>query len=205
MNSKISTVIVRWRNGKELERCIASLLAHGGSELEEIIVVDSGSGDGGGERLQQAFHNIEVVQLEHNRSFAWAANQGVARTCGDFVLLLNPDTEITEGSLEVLVGYLMEHPNAAGAVPLLVEPDGSSQHHWQLRCLPRLRDLALGRSGRPQFPNSPTQPTQAEQPAAAAWCIRRVVWDALEGLHSGFAPAWWEDVDFCVRLAALEQ
>ncbi|MCP4896836.1 MAG: hypothetical protein GY906_07655, partial [bacterium] len=46
---------------------------------------------------------------------------------------------------------------------------------------------------------------QAEQPAAAAWCIRRVVWDALEGLHSGFAPAWWEDVDFCVRLAALEQ
>ena len=41
-----------------------------------------------------------------------------------------------------------------------------------------------------------------EQPAAAAWLVRRSVWTALEGLDPAFAPAWWEDVDFCARLSA---
>jgi GT2 family glycosyltransferase len=39
-----------------------------------------------------------------------------------------------------------------------------------------------------------------EQPAAAAWLVRRSVWNELGGLDESFAPAWWEDVDFCARL-----
>jgi GT2 family glycosyltransferase len=39
-----------------------------------------------------------------------------------------------------------------------------------------------------------------EQPAAAAWLVRRSVWNELGGLDESYAPAWWEDVDFCARL-----
>jgi GT2 family glycosyltransferase len=38
------------------------------------------------------------------------------------------------------------------------------------------------------------------QPAAAAWLVRRTVWEALGGLDPTYEPAWWEDVDFCARL-----
>jgi GT2 family glycosyltransferase len=194
----VVAVIVRWCNGPELGRCVTSLLDSG--HPVKTVVVDSGSDDGGADRLAADFPSIDVIGLEKNHSFAYAANHGADQSDSDLILLLNPDTEVEPGSVESLVEYLVEHPEVAGAVPLLVNPDGSSQHDWQLRNLPRLRDLALGRPGPPAFRAPPSHATAVEQPAAAAWLIRRQVWDVLGGLETRFAPAWWEDVDFCARL-----
>jgi len=197
-----TAVVVRWRGGSEVDRCLQSLLDSGGSTLERILLVDSGSGDGGAERLAQRFPDIEVVALPTNRSFAWAADEGVARTTSPSVLLLNPDTELTPGALDLLAGELASRSDADGVVPLLVGADDRSQHRWQLRKLPTPARLALGLGGAPQFPaGPPSRSVRVEQPAAAAWLVRRSVWDDLGGLDPGFAPAWWEDVDFCARLS----
>jgi len=197
----ITAVVVRWRGGDEVDRCLQSLLSHGGPEIERIVLVDSGSGDGGAERLAARYPDVEVVTLSENRSFAWSASQGAARGSEPLLLLLNPDTEIGTGTLEPLVRFIDDHPEVAGAVPLLVHPDGTPQHHWQLRRLPGSQRLAVGLPGESQFPNVPETSCAVEQPAASAWLIRRSVWEALDGLDPRFAPAWWEDVDFCARLA----
>jgi GT2 family glycosyltransferase len=197
----VSAVVVRWRGGDEVERCLRSLLDHGGPTLDRIVLVDSGSGDTGAERLAQTFTDIEVLALPENRSFAWAAGQGVRRCSEPLLLLLNPDTVLTKGCLDVLVELLEAKDDAAGVVPLLDGLDGQPQHAWQLRKLPSVMRLATGRGGPPAFPSkSPRGPSRVHQPAAAAWLLRRVVWDALDGLDIAFAPAWWEDVDFCTRL-----
>jgi GT2 family glycosyltransferase len=197
----IAVVVVRWRGGDEVDRCLASVLSNGGERLADVILVDSGSGDGGAERLAVAFPDVRVIALTENRSFAWAAGQGVAATSADYLLLLNPDTTVLPGSIDVLAGFLDQHPEAAGAVPLLENPDGSSQHRWQLRRLPSLLRLAAGLPGAPAFPGGVgPEPQKVEQPAAAAWLLRRSVWDDLGGFDPGFAPAWWEDVDLCQRL-----
>jgi len=199
----VGAVIVRWRGGAEIERCLDALgLQHGG-HLARIVLVDSGSGDGGAERLASAYPDVEVVALPENRSFAHAANSGVAAVGTDLVLLLNPDTEPAPDVIDRLVGALADRPRAAGVVPLLVNPDGSSQHRWQLRRLPTAARLALGLPGAPAFSTSPTSPVEVAQPAAAAWLIRRDVWSALGGFDEHFAPAWWEDVDLCARLRML--
>lgn len=201
-----TAVVVRWRGGDEVERCLRSLIANGGPTLDHIVLVDSGSGDGGAERLAAAFPEIEVVALSANRSFAWAAAEGAARASTECLLLLNPDTELARGSLDLLAADLASRQDAAGAVPLLVGADGAPQLLWQLRRLPTPTRLALGLGGAPQFPAEPPQgPTPVEQPAAAAWLVRRSVWDALGGLDTSFAPAWWEDVDFCARLQRLRR
>jgi len=199
----ISAVVVRWRGGAEVHRCLSSLLAHGGSRLGEIVLVDSGSDDGGADRLSAAFPEVRVLALPENHGFAWAARSGVAATGGEEILLLNPDAEMGRGQLEILGRALRDRPEAAGVVPLLVGGDGRPQHRWQLRRLPGPGRLAAGLPGAPAFPDAPPDsPAPVEQPAAACWLLRRSTWDRLGGLDPIFAPAWWEDVDFCARLAA---
>jgi GT2 family glycosyltransferase len=197
-----AAVVVRWRGGEEIDACLASLLEHGGTVLDRVILVDSGSGDGGAARLAAGFPDVEVVALPVNRSFAHAVNTGVARVETDAILLLNPDTELAAGGISILADALVNRPDAAGVVPMLVNPDGSSQHRWQLRRLPTAFRLATGRPGAPAFDRPPTTESPVAQPAAAAWMIRRDVWRALEGFDESFAPAWWEDVDLSARLDA---
>jgi len=200
---RVTAVVVRWRGGREVDRCLDSLLAHGGPELARVVLVDSGSGDGGAERLRAAFPRVEILPLPENRSFAWAASRGADRCDGPFLLLLNPDARVEPRALDELVSMLEHRESAAGVVPLLVNADGSSQHCWQLRRLPSVNRLALGLAGPPQFgSNPPDDPRLVAQPAASAWLIRKFAWDSLHGLDPLFAPAWWEDVDFCARLAA---
>ncbi len=196
----VAAVVVRWRGGDEVDCCLESLLNHGGDRLREVVLVDSGSGDGGAERLARAFPGVTVLALAENRSFAWAANQGCAGTRAPLLLLLNPDTQLQAESLPLLCEHLDSHSHLAGVVPLLIAADGSSQHRWQLRRLPSVPRLALGLAGAPAFRQVPDKPVPVDQPAAAAWLLRREVWQALGGLDPAFAPAWWEDVDFCERL-----
>lgn len=193
--------MVRWRGGEEVDRCLKTLVAQTGERLSRIVLVDSGSGDGGADRLGAAFPDIDVVALEKNRSFAHAANVGAASINEDLLFLLNPDTEVEEDTVATLVSAMEQRPQSAGVVPLLVNPDGSGQHRWQLRRLPTIARLATGRPGAPAFTTPPTTTAPVEQPAAAAWMIRRDVWRSLGGLDETYAPAWWEDVDFCARMA----
>ncbi len=197
-----AAVVVRWRGGDEVARCLESLLAQTGENLRRIVLVDSGSGDGGAERLAAAYPEIEVLALAENRSFAHAANAGAETIDDDLLLLVNPDTEFERDAVTRLVSALENRPGTAGAAPLLVNPDGSGQHRWQLRRLPTAFRLAMGLPGAPAFSSPPVSPTVVAQPAAAAWMVRREVWRALGGLDESFAPAWWEDVDFCARLTA---
>jgi GT2 family glycosyltransferase len=139
--------------------------------------------------------------LAQNHSFAWASARGAERCRAPLLLLLNPDTRIQPGAVHWLVEALQRRETAAGAVPMLVNEDGSPQHRWQLRRLPGPRRLALGLGGPPQFPGGfPHEPRPVQQPAASAWLLRRTIWEDLGGLDPAFVPAWWEDVDFCARL-----
>jgi len=199
----VAAIVVRWRGGDEVDRCLRSLVDHGGEALRSVVLVDSGSGDDGADALASKFPQVDVLALDKNRSFAWAADRGAERCTDPLLLLLNPDAEMTPGGLDALVEFTQYHPEAAGAVPLLYGDDGRSQCRWQLRRLPDWVRLAVGLGGIRAFAaGPPADPAPVAQPAAAAWLVRRSVWDALDGLDPHYAPAWWEDVDFCARLTA---
>ncbi len=97
----VAAVVVRWRGGDEVDRCLRSLLAQSGPDLGRIV--DSGSGDGGAQRLAASYPEVEVIALAENRSFAHAANTGAAAITEDLIFLLNPDTEVEMGAVTTLV------------------------------------------------------------------------------------------------------
>ena len=121
----LSIVIVNFNTEKLLAQCLDSIYASAPDLKLEIIVVDNASS--GFQAFPKVYPGIKVIRNRANLGFARANNQGLNEACGDFVLFLNPDTEVTKGSLEKMIGYIRNNPGIGILGPKLVYPDGSLQ------------------------------------------------------------------------------
>ena len=121
----LAVVVVNHNAGAYLSRCIASVLASAGDAEVEVVVVDNRSSDGSAAAARGAFPQVEVVETGTNRGFAAGVNVGIGATTAPFVLVLNPDTEIWEGTLERFVKLARERPRAGAIGPMIRNADGS--------------------------------------------------------------------------------
>ncbi|MEA2337913.1 MAG: N-acetylglucosaminyl-diphospho-decaprenol L-rhamnosyltransferase [Thermoanaerobaculia bacterium] len=207
----LSIAIVTWNSERWIARCLQSIAAACGSLAYEVVIYDNASSD---KTLARIGDQVEIIRGMANIGFAAGVNRVATRTSGRYLFLLNPDCELTEGALETLVEFLDANPVVAAAAPLLSDEAGDSQREFQLRRLPTLRTLVSEVFGIDKlFPTNRTtaryryreleltHPQPVEQPAAAALLLRREVFAEVGPLDEQFAPAWFEDVDYCRRLA----
>jgi GT2 family glycosyltransferase len=131
--SDASVVIVTYNALPWLEQALESVRGN------ETVVVDHGSADGTAAFVRDRFPDVQLVEQE-NRGLASGWNMGIARTSGRFVLLLNSDAWLDEGSLEALVAFADARPEAAVVAPRLRYPDGRLQR--SVRGFPTLWRLA---------------------------------------------------------------
>ena len=124
----LSIVIVNWNTREYLLRCLRSVLALRDRDSREVIVVDNGSQDGSAGEVKRLFPDIDLIENEQNFGFARATNQGISRSSGRYILLLNPDTEVLEGSIESIVAFMKSRPEAGIAGAQLLNEDGSRQN-----------------------------------------------------------------------------
>jgi N-acetylglucosaminyl-diphospho-decaprenol L-rhamnosyltransferase len=216
----LSVVIVTWNSERWIRQCLEALPEACRGLQFEVIVNDNASSDHTVDLIEtMGASTLRLVRSEVNRGFASAVNQSVAASSGRHLLLLNPDCVAEPGSMTRLVGHLDSEPRDAGAVPLLLEEDGRPQTRFQLRSLPTFRTLLaeillLNRL----FPHNRLNshhayrevdlsegPHPVEQPAGAAFLLRREVFEEIGPLDERFFPAWFEDVDYCRRLAEQER
>ena len=124
----LSIVIVNWNVRDLLRRCLHSI-----SNLQspisnsEVIIVDNASTDGSVEMVRAEFPGVHLITNADNRGFPAANNQGLAIAQGRYVLLLNPDTEVTGDALETMIAFADAHPDVGLIGPQLLNPDGSVQ------------------------------------------------------------------------------
>ena len=128
-----SAVVVTYNALPWLEECLESV---GGIPT---VVVDNGSDDGTIAFVRSRFPDVRVIEQE-NLGLAAGWNAGLAAASGSYVLILNADAWLTEGSLERLVAFADEHPEAAIVGPRLLNPDGTLQR--SVRGFPTLWRLA---------------------------------------------------------------
>ncbi len=135
----LSFVVVT-HNGRELAlRTLRSARRALGGLRAEWIVVDSASSDGTPEAIEREFGDASVHRVA-NRGFAAGNNVGIAHAAGRYVLLLNPDVEIREGSFADLVAALDSRPDVGIASVIQRGTEGELQ--WSMRRFPTpLRSL----------------------------------------------------------------
>lgn len=112
---KMVSIIIAHHNGYEiLKNCITSL-SKVKYENKEVIVVDNASNDGSVEEVKKEFPWIRVLRLEENKGFAGGNNEGVKIAKGEYILILNNDTEVEPDFLDWLV-KTMEENKSIGVV-----------------------------------------------------------------------------------------
>ena len=101
-------VIVNWNTGRYLQECLRAVVRADRSRLRvaRIVVVDNASTDESLHGLDTAGIPLDVVRNPRNRGFAAACNQGAAHGDSDFLLFLNPDTELYPEALSAVAGFL---------------------------------------------------------------------------------------------------
>ena len=122
----LSVVIPSYNGRKLLDVCLASVARCRPRNIGvEVIVVDDASTDDTLAWLASEHPTVKVVVLEINRGFVGAANAGIAAACGEFIQLLNNDTEVTPGWIEAGLAPFAD-PTVGSVAPLvLVRSDPS--------------------------------------------------------------------------------
>jgi GT2 family glycosyltransferase len=195
-------VVVTFNALPWVERALESVRGH------ETIVVDHGSTDGTLELVRERFPEARLIEQE-NKGLGGGSNAGMRVASGDYFLLLNSDAWALEGSLEGLVAFAEEHPEAAVVGPKLLNPDGTLQHSvrgfptlWRLateyfflrKLAPRSRALNAFYGAGFAY----DEPREAEFLMGACLLVRREAADTV-GLFDEDFFMFSEETDWCYR------
>ena len=223
--------IVSYNTAALLRQCLSNLLQSEGPALA-IWVVDNGSRDGTVEMLRSEYPLVHLLSQAQNLGFA-AANNVALRAMGfsepgtrlvrasadtvrtqssppgatpEYVLLLNPDTEVRPAAIATLLDFMRSHPRAGMTGAQLIHPDGRFQHsafrfpgigQTFLDLFPlnhRLMDSRL--NGR--YPRRKS-PFAVDHPLGACMLLRGAAIDEVGLLDEGYF-IYAEEVDWCRRL-----
>lgn len=119
----LAVIVVSTNEAQWLRGCLTSVLEHRGGCSLDVVVADNASTDGTAELVRAEFPQARVVSCE-NRGFAHGNNRALETTDARYVLFLNPDTEILNGTFAVLVRHLDEHPEVGLAGVIQLTPEG---------------------------------------------------------------------------------
>ena len=98
INLDLSVIIVNYKSEKYLESCIESIYNSTKGVLFEIIIIDNGS-DKEIDKVIKNFNRVKLIKNRKNVGFSAAANQGIEKSVGKYILLLNPDTKILNNAV----------------------------------------------------------------------------------------------------------
>ena len=122
---KLSIVIVNYNVREYVEQCLQTVYAAGKDIDMEIFVVDNASTDGSVAYLRERFPEVKYIENKQNLGFSKANNIAIRQAIGDYVLLLNPDTTISENVLRECVEFADAHPKSGAIGVRMHNEDGS--------------------------------------------------------------------------------
>jgi GT2 family glycosyltransferase len=112
---------------KVIGDCLQSIYSGTRSTEFEVIVSDNGSTDGSPEFIRTTYPRTRVIENRANLRFSKGNNVGIQECSGDYILILNPDTIIHDGTLDRWIEFADRHPEAGGFGLRVLNPDGSYQ------------------------------------------------------------------------------
>lgn len=124
----VSIIIINYNTFQLTSECIRSVIAFTKEISYEIILVDNASTECDADIFREKFPEIILVKSQKNGGFAYGNNLGIENASGEFILLLNSDTILTEDSISKTVKYAEQNPNAGVIGCRMIFPDGDIQY-----------------------------------------------------------------------------
>ncbi len=121
---KLSVIIVNYNVLHFLEHALHSVLKAAAGIEAEIFVVDNNSVDGSAAMVKEKFPSVKLIENRENTGFAFANNQAIKASCGEYVLLLNPDTVVEEDTFHKTLHFMDAHPEAGGLGVMMIDGSG---------------------------------------------------------------------------------
>ena len=205
---QLSIITVTWNSEKQIAEQTASVIsACGGLDCEQIVI-DNGSKDKTIEIIEKDFPQIKLIKNKDNKGFAGANNQGVEIATGKYILFLNPDMRVEEGSLDKIVNWMDKHSDVGIASCKLVDQNNNFNVEAGPRRFPKVWEQVLLLLKVPHFMPmildeylmkdfDPDVEQEVDSVRGSFMLVRR---ELINKLGWGFDPRyfiWFEDVDLC--------
>ncbi len=213
MTADVAIVIVSYNSRAFICDCLESVFSNRRDVRQQVVVVENASKDDAAELIRAKFPDVMVLEPGRNLGFAAGVNYGARHADAEFVLLLNPDTELRGAAIDEIVGFARRHPGHGLYGGRTLRPDGSLEPSscWGQPTLWSMAMFALGLST--MFPKSPVfdpeslgrwQRDSIREVGAISGCfllVPKVVWDELGGFDERYFM-YGEDMDLAIRARA---
>lgn len=198
---RVSIVIPVHGQYATTRRCLAAIAYAPTAVPFELIVVDDGSLDNTAAALEVEAPGVRVVHHDFPRGFNQACCSGAAAARGEFVVLLNNDTEPCAHWLEELLDPFQRWPDTGLVGAQLVMADGRLQEAGGI-VWGNGEPWNYGRGGNPYDPRY-AYGRQIDYASGAALAIRAEFWRRVGGFSPEFSPAYYEDTDLAFKVRQL--
>ena len=192
----VSIILVLFNRAELTLDCLRSIIAHADLPVE-LLLVDNASSDRTGELLAR-LRGATVLRNAENRGFVVAVNQAAAKARGQHLLLLNNDAELLPGALTAALDALESAGDIGAVGGRILLLDGSLQEAGSII----FADGSCMGYGRGQDPDAPAFRFRREVDycSGAFLLTPRQLFERLGGFDEAFAPAYYEETDYCMRL-----
>jgi GT2 family glycosyltransferase len=193
---EVSIVLVLYNRAELTLQCLYSILGNAFSSYE-VIIIDNASSDETRELLKRV-EGATIILNEDNLHYLLACNQGSRLAKGEFILLLNNDTQFEPQSLSAALRTIRSSSDIGAVGGKIILQDGSLQEAGSIIW----RDGSCEGYGRGDSPFAPAYmfKRDVDYCSAAFLLTRRDLFLRDGGFDEAYGPAYYEETDYCVRL-----
>ncbi len=192
----ISVIVVVWNKAYFTLKCLRALIAQDGPSLE-IIIFDNASSDET-ESLLSRVDGVQILRNETNCGFLLGCNRGAEIATGQTILLLNNDAFVRHGALAAAFSALTSAPDVGAVGGRLILASGKLQEAGSIVWSDG-STLGYGRGLDPDAGEVMFR-RDVDYCSGAFLLTSRAIWNQLGGLDETYAPAYYEETDYCMRL-----
>ncbi|MCK0195303.1 glycosyltransferase [Ancylobacter sp. 6x-1] len=198
---EVSILLVSRNDAPNTLLCIEHIEANDAGPPSEILIADNGSAPDDLALLNEGRGRARILPLGVDRYRGEARNILAEQAQGRFVCFLDTDVLLSPRCLEGLMAELDAHPEAAAAGPILLAADGTIEQAGAM--LDGTGEPSRHLAG-PWAPPLALLPSRSlDYVSASCLLVRREDFAAVHGFDLAFEPEGCEDIDLCLKLAAL--